>query len=421
MNSDVTHENRHFLYLACVLAICMLALAGTVAAKPIPITGPTVITQPGQYYIANPVTNSTAPVYIEVRTSGVVIDGKNKVIDGSDDPNSVGVKIVNTAMSIVNVVVKNMVLTDWGTGLWLTDVKDSLIDKVTVSSSTANGILLQNSRGITVQNSVVKDNGGCGMILFGGSASNILQKNTAQGNTLDGIRIRFSYNNLVENNKILNNKGVGLNFNEQGNYNTVQKNTITGNSAEGILLYKSSDNQITQNTLKNNNNGIYLNSECYNNDLYQNTVTCSTYNAIFLNGGSDDNVIRGNIVDNNLQTGLRIRQSDANIFYDNKVRNNAWEGVWLWDSSNNVFYNNYFFNVNNTNLIGTPSNTWNLSLSEVKSITGGKFSGGNSWGQPNGQGFSQITPDSNRDGICDSSFVIATNNVDWLPLKWKKV
>ena len=144
MNFETSHKNWHVLSMACILTICMLALAGTAAAKPIPITGPTVITNPGQYYIANTVTNSTAPVYIEVQTSGVVIDGKNKVIDGSDDPNSVGVKIVNTAMSIVNVVVKNMVLTDWGTGLLLNDVKDSLIDKVTISSSTGNGILLQN-------------------------------------------------------------------------------------------------------------------------------------------------------------------------------------------------------------------------------------------------------------------------------------
>jgi parallel beta-helix repeat protein len=421
MNSELSCRNEHFLYLACIIALGLLVATGIASAAPIPITGPTVITHPGQYYIASSVTNSTAPVYIEVQTSGVVIDGKNKVIDGSDDPNSIGVKIVNTAMSIVNVVVKNMVLTDWGTGLLMTDVKDSLIDKVTISSCTGNGILVQNSRGNTIQNSVLQDNGGCGMIIFSSSASNTVQKVTSQGNALDGIRIRFSSNNLVQNNKLLNNKGDGLNFNEQGNYNTVLKNTVTGNGGNGIELYKSSDNQITQNTLKNNNNGIYLNSESLNNDIYQNSVTCSTYNAIFLNGGSDDNVIRGNTVDNNLQTGLRVRQSDYNIFYDNKVRNNAAEGLWLWESTHNVFFNNYFFNANDTAIYGTPSNTWNLSVSNVKSITGGKYSGGNCYGQPNGQGFSQVTPDSNGDGICDSRDVLAANNIDWLPLKWKKV
>jgi len=342
------------------------------------------------------------------------------VIDGSDDPNSVGVKIVNTAMSIVNVVVKNMILTDWGTGLLLNDVKDSLIDKVTISSCTGNGILLQNSRGNTVQNSVLQDNGACGMIFFEHSNSNTLQKITAQRNTQDGIRIRFSDNNLIQNNKLLNNGARGLNFAEQGNYNTVLKNTITDNAGNGIEVYKSSDNQISQNTLKNNYNGIFLNSESFNNDIYQNTISSSTYNAVLFLGGSEDNVIRGNVLDNNLESGIWIRSSNSNVFYDNKIRNNAKEGIWL-DSTGNVFFNNYLFNVNNTNIIGTPKNTWNLTLSEAKSITGGKFSGGNSWGQPNGQGFSQVTPDTNRDGICDSRFVIAANNIDWLPLKWKKV
>ncbi len=224
----------------------------------------------------------------------------------------------------------------------------------------------------------------------------------------------------MQNSKILNNKGPGINL-DQGNYNTLLKNTITGNVGAGIVAYKASDNQITQNTLKDNLHGIFLNTESFNNDLYQNTATYSTSTGIFLNIGSNDNVIRGNTLDNNIYTGLRIRQSDANVIYDNKVRNNGWEGVWLWDSEHNVLYNNYFFNVNNTNIIGTPSNTWNLTLSEQKSITGGKYSGGNSWGQPNGLGFSQVTPDSNRDGICDSKFVMAVNNVDWLPLKYKKV
>ena len=65
---------------------------------------------------------------------------------------------------------------------------------------------------------------------------------------------------------------------------------------------------------------------------------------------------------------------------------------------------------------GLPVNKWNLPQSAKKSITGGANSGGNSWGQPNGQGFSQITPATN--GICNKPYTLATNNVDNLPLKW---
>ncbi len=420
MVADTSSRNgTSYRTLAIVAFLCVLLLIAGASAKPIPITGPTVITSPGQYYIASGVTNSTAPIYIEVQASNVYIDGRGKVIDGSDVTDSIGIRVYNSAMSLVNVVVKNVILNDWGTALWMTDVKNSLLDKVTASSSLGTGILLGNCIGNTVQNSVLKDNGDCGMIMYSSSASNTLEKITVQRNGGDGIRIRLSHDNLLQNNKILNNIGPGINL-DQGNYNTLLKNTITGNGGMGITLYKASYNQITQNTVKNNYNGIYLITESFNNDLYQNTVTCSTYNGIYLNTGADDNVIRGNTVDNNL-FGLVIRQADANVFFDNKVRNNGQVGVWLWDSNHNVLYNNYFYNINNTNLIGTSSNTWNLTLSEQKSITGGKYSGGNSWGQPNGQGFSQVTPDSNRDGICDSKFTMVANNIDWLPLKYKKV
>jgi nitrous oxidase accessory protein len=89
------------------------------------------------------------------------------------------------------------------------------------------------------------------------------------------------------------------------------------------------------------------------------------------------------------------------------------------DSSSNVIVNNYFYNDKNSVLVaGLPANKWNLTQSAQKSITGGANSGGNSWGQPNGLGFSQVTPATN--GICNQPYTLAANNVDKLPLKWAK-
>ena len=47
---------------------------------------------------------------------------------------------------------------------------------------------------------------------------------------------------------------------------------------------------------------------------------------------------------------------------------------------------------------------------------GGPFLGGNFWGKPDGTGFSQVTADTNGDGICDSANTLASGNVDALPL-----
>ena len=49
----------------------------------------------------------------------------------------------NAGMTLFNVVVKNVVTSDWGTGVFMQDVKNSQLEKVTVSSNTGNGISLQ--------------------------------------------------------------------------------------------------------------------------------------------------------------------------------------------------------------------------------------------------------------------------------------
>ena len=49
-------------------------------------------------------------------------------------------------------------------------------------------------------------------------------------------------------------------------------------------------------------------------------------------------------------------------------------------------------------------------------IIGGSYLGGNYWAQPDGQGFSQINPDTDGDGISNAEYTLAPGNVDRLPL-----
>ncbi|MEM4540519.1 MAG: right-handed parallel beta-helix repeat-containing protein [Archaeoglobaceae archaeon] len=64
------------------------------------------------------------------------------------------------------------------------------------------------------------------------------------------------------------------------------------------------------------------------------------------------------------------------------------------------------------------ANTWNITLQEGTNILGGNWLGGNAWLSPDGTGFSQTCADSDRNGICDTRFVIDDNNIDYLPLKY---
>jgi parallel beta-helix repeat protein len=402
-----------------MIVLASLTLSGVVVGAPIPITGPVVITVPGEYYLANSIINNNAGVCIDITVPNVVLDGKGKMIDGIDKTDAIGIRVWNAGMALFNVVIKNVVTSDWGTGVYLSGVKNSQLEKITVSSNTGNGISLNTALRNTIKTCTAIENGGVGIILYGNSDSNTLTGNTATGNTLDGIRLRFSSNNDVLNNKVLNNQGPGIYFLEAGNFNTVTGNTITGNKEDGIKLWKSSSNLINKNTLKDNANGILLDTDSYNNEISQNTIQNSTFDGVYLFSNSDNNLVSGNTIEKSLNTGISLFSSDRNTIYNNLVQNNNKNGIWMFASGSNVIVNNYFYNANNAKLLSDlPANRWNLTQSAQKSITGGANSGGNSWGQPNGQGFSQITPATN--GICNTPYTLATNNVDKLPLKWAK-
>ena len=408
---------RGYVWIAVLIILASLATTGAVSAAT-PITGPITITVPGEYYLANNIINSTAGIIIAV--PNVVLDGKGKIIDGVDKSGTYGIRVFNSAMTLFNVVIKNVVITDWNDGIWMSDTKNSQINKVTSGSNLFSGIALQNSMRNTISNCVLNDNVAVGIVLYEKSNSNTLTGNTASGNGMDGIRIRYSNNNDIVNNKLLNNKGPGINFDEAGNYNTVTGNTITGNKGDAIILSGSSDNIITKNTVKlNGGNGIKVIGESFNNEITGNTVMNNTNNGVLLINTANYNMVVGNTFDKNSDSGIRIVRSGSNTVSGNYVRNNLKEGLYMWDTGtvSNVIVNNYFYNNNNAGIY-TPigSNKFNLPQSAQKSITGFPNSGGNSWGQPNGQGFSQITPATN--GICDKPYTLATNNVDNLPLKW---
>ena len=108
----------------CILLACF-AFAGVVSGAANLITGPSVISVPGTYILANDITNSNAPICIQITAPNVVLDGKGYSIDGIDGSNSIGIKVYNSAMTLFNVIIKNLDISDWGTGVLLQNVKNS--------------------------------------------------------------------------------------------------------------------------------------------------------------------------------------------------------------------------------------------------------------------------------------------------------
>jgi nitrous oxidase accessory protein len=266
---------------------------------------------------------------------------------------------------------------DTGEGKPVVDASGSG-DAVTLSSG--NSIL----DGFTVTNGAT-----IGIIVT--SDYNNLSNNSAINNTEDGIVLKNASNNTLNNNSASSNIIFGIALLDESNRNTVIGNNALNNENAGIFLRDSNSNTLNNNSAKLNNvQGIDLLASI-KNILINNTVSNSSY-GIYLESSSDNNVLDGNT-----------------------VSMNGVNGIFLTGSSDNTIYNNYF---NNTNNFGVSrSNTWNTTKTSGTNIIHGPNIGGNYWANPNGTGFSQKCLDADNDGICDSPYMLDSNNTDYLPLK----
>jgi parallel beta-helix repeat protein len=196
----------------------------------------------------------------------------------------------------------------------------------------------------------------------------------------------------------------------------VISSNIVESCTEGIKLYRTSESVITKNTVNGNRYAIKL-SRSSNNVVYSNDITNNVKVGLQLDYGSHRNLIYDNTIKNN-EWGICMYSSNYNTIHSNIIVNNEKGGLYIRYSSQNEIYNNLLNNTYNV-YVDNVANTWNTTKTAGSNIIGGNYIGGNAWLKPDGTGFSQTCIDENRDGICDSAYVINNQNVDYLPLKAK--
>jgi parallel beta-helix repeat protein len=170
-------------------------------------------------------------------------------------------------------------------------------------------------------------------------------------------------------NCIITDWNVGIIFFESSSNNQIINSTFNSNYI-GILSF-SSNNQIINSTFNSNHVGIYL-SYSSNNQIIN-----STFNSNY----------------------------DTDIFLDL--------------SQDNLIYNNLFNNTNNFYFKTILPNYWNTTKQLGQRIySPGNYIGGNYWTNPEGNGYSDICTDDDRDGFCDLPYDLLGDgtNVDYLPL-----
>ncbi len=279
-------------------------------------------------------------------------------------------------ISCINVTIKNLNLNKNSIGVYLWNSSQSRIENVSASNNDDDGIFLSSSNNNTMIDNNASNNGndfsshGYGLLLES-SSNNILRGNNVNSNIHGGIFLLDSSNNTVTDNNANSNwfwlpVSYGISLSSSNN------NTLSGNNAEN-----------------NNGNGISLSS--------------SRNNTLSENNASNNNV------------GISLSSSSNNTLSENNASNNN-EGIYLESSSNNLIYNNFFNNYENVYFYDLNINTWNTTRQSSINIVGGPYIGGNFWTNPSDAGFSQTCLDDDKDGICDSNYMLDSGNVDYLPL-----
>lgn len=167
---------------------------------------------------------------------------------------------------------------------------------------------------------------------------------------------------------------------------------------------------------ENRDHGLYL-FAVTNATVRNCTAVANLGTGLVLSDVSHDNLVQATTASENEHNGMMLIASNRNRLLGNTVRDNGAYGIDCYLTRENVIADNLFVNANNTHIEEFDRDTWSLSASAGPNIAGGPMRGGNYWGRPDGTGYSEVTPDANGDGFCDTPYTIKEGSVDELPLK----
>jgi parallel beta-helix repeat protein len=266
----------------------------------------------------------------------------------------------------------SVVIKDWNNNvseIILCNADYSVIDNLVLSHTIKNvGLYLVATTYANISNSIFTNL--YGGITISSSHSNTLSNITTYSNVY-GIYLEYSSSNTLSNITTYSND-CGIYFSSTlNNFNTLS-NITTYSNVYGIAIENSHSNTLS------------------------NITTYSNWIGIFIGGGL--NILNNSIIQNN-ENGIILSLGD--------------------ERGPNTIYNNIFNNTNNFGFDGTIyPNYWNTSYQSGNNIWNASlgYIGGNYWTNPDGNGYSDTCHDTNADGFCDDPYVLATDNIDYLPI-----
>ncbi len=248
--------------------------------------------------------------------NGLIVSAANVVLD-CDGYGIVGGD-ANTGITVMadNVTVKNCCISEYATGIQLSNVDDNTMEDNNITNNTQSGIRMTNSSGNTV---------GGGKIMYnnrinGLGHAGVLLEGNSTGNTITGVYLH-------------DNTRCAVNMQDGSDSTLLDGNHIDNNGGSQYLVYMIESDHVT---IKNNNitdgsgYGIYMTTSrrgCYNATIRNNNISGNTDYGVYGND-IEDAVFRGNDVNWN-EIGLYLVDTDDLLINNNDFRNNTIYGVYM--------------------------------------------------------------------------------------------
>jgi len=153
-----------------------------------------------------------------------------------------------------DVIVEGIAVTGAGTGVFIVDANNVVLDNVTVQRNAKTGIFIDSSNRVTVKNSTVSDHAFQG-VFVSNSTGVVFENNTLSNNTVAALDVRGSTTTIRSNHITGTRLDPSKQFAEGivvvDGKATITGNQITNNQGVGIVVFNAAA-VINDNTINNN-------------------------------------------------------------------------------------------------------------------------------------------------------------------------
>ncbi len=174
---------------------------------------------------------------------------RNNVIQNCDGEGIEIHKSRNT--TVINNNITNNIENVGRTGILISLSENNLISGNIISSTVAEGILVEDGSNSNEIFSNFISNTDSEGILLKQSNKNTVQKNFVQKSELDGVQLELSDSNVISENEFINNSEQGITILKSRN-NLIYKNKIKDNDGQGVSIDGGNNNTISWNDFENN-------------------------------------------------------------------------------------------------------------------------------------------------------------------------